>query len=86
MLIWHNALRELVLKFDVQPLSAYGGSQSGIALSEELTLCNTQQNYKKVVEDLVQVVSLQEKDLAEKNMLVADLQEKLVRGGNLLFL
>jgi hypothetical protein len=36
------------------------------------------------VEDLVQAVSSQEKELAEKNMLVADLQEKLARGGNFL--
>jgi hypothetical protein len=42
-------------------------------LSEELTPCYAQQNYKKVVEDLVQAVSSQEKELAEKNVLVADL-------------
>jgi hypothetical protein len=55
-------------------------------LSQELTLCYAQQNYKKVVEDLVQAVSSQEKELAEKNVLVADTQEKLVCGGHLLFL
>jgi hypothetical protein len=33
------------------------------------------QNYKKVLEDLVQVVSLQEKELAEKSTLMADLQK-----------
>jgi hypothetical protein len=33
------------------------------------------QNYKKVVEDLVQVVILQEKELAEKSTLMADLQK-----------
>jgi hypothetical protein len=59
---------------------------SGIALSEVLTLCYTQQNYKKVVEDLVQAVSSQEKELAEKTALVADLQEKLARGCNFLLL
>jgi hypothetical protein len=33
------------------------------------------QNYKKVVEDLDQVVSSQEKELAEKSSLMADLQK-----------
>jgi hypothetical protein len=42
------------------------------------------QNYKKVVEDLVQVVSLQEKELAEKSTLVADLQKQLENSGNFL--
>jgi hypothetical protein len=41
------------------------------------------QNYKKVVEDLVQVVSSQEKELATKNALVADLQQQLENSGNL---
>jgi hypothetical protein len=40
------------------------------------------QNYKKVVEDLVQVVSSQEKELAEKSALVADLQKQLENSGN----
>jgi hypothetical protein len=40
------------------------------------------QNYKKVVEDLVQVVSSQEKELAEKSTLVADLQKQLENSGN----
>jgi hypothetical protein len=43
------------------------------------------QNYKKVVEDLVQVVSSQEKELAEKSTLVADLQKQLENSGNFLF-
>jgi hypothetical protein len=60
--------------------------QSGIALLEELTLCHALQNYKKVVEDMVQAVSSQEKELAEKNVLVADLHEKLACGGNFLLL
>jgi hypothetical protein len=39
------------------------------------------------VEDLVQVVSLQEKELAEKSTLVADMQQQLENSGNfLLFL
>jgi hypothetical protein len=42
------------------------------------------QNYKKVVEDLVQVVSSQEKELAEKSTLVADLQKQLKNSGNFL--
>jgi hypothetical protein len=42
------------------------------------------QNYKKVVEDLVQVVSSQEKELAEKSMLVANLQKQLENSGNFL--
>jgi hypothetical protein len=42
------------------------------------------QNYKKVVEDLVQVVSSQEKELAEKSTLVADLQKRLENSGNFL--
>jgi hypothetical protein len=42
------------------------------------------QNYKKVVEDLVQVVSSQEKELATKSALVADLQQQLENSGNLL--
>jgi hypothetical protein len=42
-------------------------------------------NYKKVVEDLVQVVSSQEKELAEKSMLVADLQKQLENSGNFSF-
>jgi hypothetical protein len=37
-----------------------------------------------VVEDLVQAVGSQEKELAEKNLLVADLQEQLARSGNFL--
>jgi hypothetical protein len=45
---------------------------------EALRVTNTSilfcQNYKKVVEDLVQVVSSQEKELAAKSALVADLQ------------
>jgi hypothetical protein len=41
------------------------------------------QNYKKVVEDLVQVVSSQE-DLAEKSTLMADLQQQLENSGNFL--
>jgi hypothetical protein len=36
------------------------------------------------VEDLVQAVSLQEKELAEKSLLVADLQEQLAHSGNFL--
>jgi hypothetical protein len=36
------------------------------------------------VEDLVQAVSSQEKDLAEKTVLVADLQENLSHSGNFL--
>jgi D-arabinose 5-phosphate isomerase GutQ len=45
------------------------------------------QNYKKVVEDLVQVVSSQEKELAEKSTLVVDLQKQIENTGNfLLFL
>jgi hypothetical protein len=39
------------------------------------------QNYKKVVEDLVQVVSSQEKELVAKNALVADLQQQLENSG-----
>jgi hypothetical protein len=42
------------------------------------------QNYKKVVEDLVQVISSQEKELAEKSTLVADLQKQLENSGNFL--
>jgi hypothetical protein len=41
-------------------------------------------NYKKVVEDLVQVVSSPEKELAEKSTLVADLQKQLENSGNFL--
>jgi hypothetical protein len=37
-----------------------------------------------VVEDLVQVVSSQEKELATKITLVADLQQQLENSGNLL--
>jgi hypothetical protein len=44
------------------------------------------QNYKKVVEDLVQVVSSQERELAEKSTLVADLQKQLEDSGNFLLL
>jgi hypothetical protein len=44
------------------------------------------QNYRKVVEDLVQVVSSQEKELAEKSTLVADLQKQLENSGNFLLL
>jgi hypothetical protein len=44
------------------------------------------QNYKKVVEDLVQVASSQEKELAEKSTLVADLQKQLKNSGNFLLL
>jgi hypothetical protein len=40
------------------------------------------QNYKKVVEDLVQVVSSQEKELVEKSSLMADLQKQLEDSGN----
>jgi hypothetical protein len=36
------------------------------------------------VEDLVQVVSSQEKELAEKSTLVADLQNQLENSGNFL--
>jgi hypothetical protein len=36
------------------------------------------------VEDLVQAVSSQEKELAEKSLLVADLQEQLANSGNFL--
>jgi hypothetical protein len=36
------------------------------------------------VEDLVQAVSSQEKELAEKSVLVADLQGKLAHSGNFL--
>jgi hypothetical protein len=36
------------------------------------------------VEDLVQVVSSQEKELAEKNALVADLQQQLENSGSFL--
>jgi hypothetical protein len=42
------------------------------------------QNYKKVVDDLVHVVSSQEKELATKSALVADLQQQLDNSGNLL--
>jgi hypothetical protein len=42
------------------------------------------QNYKKVMEDLVQVVSSQEKELAEKSTLMADLQKQLENSGNFL--
>jgi hypothetical protein len=38
------------------------------------------------VEDVVQAVSSQEKELAEKNLLVADLQEKASNSGNFLLL
>ena len=41
------------------------------------------QNYKKVVEDLVWVVSSQEKELATKSALLADLQQQLENSGNL---
>jgi hypothetical protein len=41
-------------------------------------------NYKKVVEDLVQVISSQEKELAEKSTLIADLQKQLENSGNFL--
>jgi hypothetical protein len=34
------------------------------------------------VEDLVQAVSLQEKELAKKNLLMADLQEQLANSSN----
>jgi hypothetical protein len=43
-----------------------------------------QQNYKKVVEDLVQAVSSQEKELADKNLLMADLQKRFANSGNFL--
>jgi hypothetical protein len=36
------------------------------------------------VEDLGQAVSSQEKELAEKNLLMADLQEQLANSGNIL--
>jgi hypothetical protein len=39
------------------------------------------QNYKKVVADLVQIVSSQEKELAAKGALVADLQQQLENSG-----
>jgi hypothetical protein len=42
------------------------------------------QNYKKVMEDLVQVVSSQEKELAEKSTLMVDLQMQLENSGNFL--
>jgi hypothetical protein len=42
------------------------------------------QNYKKVVEDLVQVVISQEKELAEKSTLIAGLQKQLENSGNFL--
>jgi hypothetical protein len=42
------------------------------------------QNYKKVMEDLVQVISSQEKELAEKSALMADLQKQLKNSGNFL--
>jgi hypothetical protein len=38
------------------------------------------------VEDQVQVISSQEKELAEKSMLVADLQKQLKNSGNFLLL
>jgi hypothetical protein len=44
------------------------------------------QNYKKVMEDLVQVVSSQEKELAKKSTLMADLQKQLKDSGNFLLL
>jgi hypothetical protein len=37
------------------------------------------------VEDLVQAASSQEKELAEKSLLVVDLQEQLANSGNFLF-
>jgi hypothetical protein len=37
-----------------------------------------------MVEDLVQVVSSQEKELAEKSTLVADLQKQIENSGNFL--
>jgi hypothetical protein len=37
------------------------------------------------MEDLVQAISSQDKELAEKGVLVADLQEMLARRGNFLF-
>jgi hypothetical protein len=37
-----------------------------------------------VVEDLVQVISSQEKELAEKSMLMADLQKQIENSGNFL--
>jgi hypothetical protein len=40
------------------------------------------QNYKKVMEDLVQVVSSQEKEMAEKCTLMADLQKQLENSGS----
>jgi hypothetical protein len=39
---------------------------------------------RKVVENLVQVVSSQEKELANKSALVADLQQQPENSGNLL--
>jgi hypothetical protein len=39
------------------------------------------QNYKKIVEDLVQVVSSQEKELVEKTVFVADLQGQIEQSG-----
>jgi hypothetical protein len=38
------------------------------------------------VEDLVQAISSQEKELVEKSLLVADLQEQLAKSGNFLLL
>jgi hypothetical protein len=40
-------------------------------------------NYKKVVEDLVQAVSSQEKELSKKTALLANLQGKLEHSGEL---
>jgi hypothetical protein len=40
-------------------------------------------NYKKVVEDLVQAISSQEKELAKKTTLLANLQGKLEHSGEL---
>jgi hypothetical protein len=61
----------------------YGGFSSGMVILEWLTP-TLLTKLQEIVEDLVQDVRSQEKELAEKNMLVADLQEKLACGGNFL--
>jgi hypothetical protein len=56
---------------------------SGMELLENyhLVLNVILQNYKKFVEDPLQAVSLQEKELEEKIVLVADLQGRLEHSG-----
>jgi hypothetical protein len=55
---------------------------SGMELLENYNLLIVYlQNYKKIVEDLVQVVSSQEKELVEKTVLVADLQGQIEQSG-----